>query len=198
MIIFLNGPSSSGKTSTALELQKRWPKPLIHMGSFAFMKMIDYKFIGKKNRDTELGFYFNKKRIGDNIQYTFHKGRYGLAIWKAAIESIGVFAQNNVDIIIEEVLTGKADFRPYLDILKDRKVYFIGLTCPIKTIRQREKIRADRIPGQAEGVYNKVHPKNRKYDIKIDTSKIDKVRCAKIILEYINKNKSPKSWDKLY
>lgn len=197
MIIFLNGPSSSGKTLLAKSIQKKWPKPILHFGTFVLMSLIDGSFIDKKNKRSILGFYFQQMKINNIYLQKFCIGLYGRRIWNATFGCIKALIDNHNDLIIEEVVTDKKLLNKYLSVLKNQKVYFVGIKCPIKVIENREKTRGDRIVGQSRSVYELVHPKNRSYDIYLDTSKNSPDKCAGKLISYIKQNPNPHAWKKL-
>lgn len=197
MIIFLNGPSSSGKTSIAKCVQKKYATPLIHIGVFSFMDLIHSNFKGMKNKKTALGFYFSLKTVNDKKVLKFSQGMYGKKILKSAFVCMRLLAQKN-DMIIEEVVSNSKELFSYLEILKGQKVYFIGVKCPLGIIEKREKERQDRIPNQSKAVYSKVHPKNRKYDLEVNTSKSSPEQCAITILNFVSRNSEPNAWNLLY
>lgn len=198
MIIFLNGPSSSGKTSIARCLQDKYPTPLVHIGTFTFMDLIHSNFKGIKNRKTSLGFYFSPKVVNGKKVYQLGRGQYGRKLLKSAFDFIKILAKDNNNLIIEEVISTRKELVNYLSIFKDQQVYFVGVKCPLKIIEERERERGNRIRGQARSVFSKVHPKNRRYDIEINTSKYNPDQCAEIILNFITKNTKASAWNLLY
>jgi chloramphenicol 3-O phosphotransferase len=197
MIILLNGPSSSGKTSIAQAIQEKYDKPIIHVGTFSFMDMVHSSFKGLKNSRTSLGFYFTPKIVNGARVYNFGQGPYGDKIIKSAFRCIKLLSETN-DLIIEEVISSKKELLSYLEILNGQNVYFVGVKCPLGIIEQREKGRNNRIPGQSKAVYFKIHPKTRKYDLELDTSKLSPEECATTILSYVTKNPNPKAWNLSY
>jgi len=198
MIIFLNGPSSSGKTSIAKCIQEKYRKPLIHIGIFVFMDLIHSNFKGVKDKKTSLGFYFTPKTINGNKVYSFNVGPYGEKIIKLAFKCMKLLSKGEIGLVVEEVISTEKGFANYLSIFKNQKVYFVGVKCPLKVIEEREKKRGNRICGQSRAVFSRVHPKKREYDIEIDTSKFSPEQCADMILDYIVENPKPGAWNKLY
>ena len=138
LIIFLNGTSSSGKTSISRALQKLCPDPLIYTGidSF-FLEMLPahFMFNGQRAQD---GLLFeitgNRERP---VQIDI--GQYGKRLFKAMPLCIKALADTGNKIIVDEVLFEGDRLTDYREVLKDHKVYFIGILASLEVIENREQ-----------------------------------------------------------
>ena len=189
-IIFLNGSSSSGKTSISRALQKLSHDPLIYTGVDSFfldMLPSHFMFDGPRAHD---GLFFeitsNKER-----PVTLHIGEYGKRLFKAMPLCIKALADTGNKVIVDEVLFKSDHLTDYLDVLKDHTVYFIKINAPLEVIESREHARKDRIIGLGRSLIELVHSHGKKYDLEIDTEKILPQDAAQMILDYIAQNPNP-------
>ncbi len=158
-IIFLNGASSSGKTSIANELLKL--TPCLYLSVDEFISKQPSELLNDKDK---LKVYFPE------IISEFHK-----AIKEA-------FNKGN-SLVIDHVLEELDWYEECKDLLKDNPVIWVSVKCPFKELERRELKRKDRNIGLAKLQYGTVY-KDYKYDIQVDTSKITPKNAAIKILSY--------------
>lgn len=165
-IIYLNGPSSSGKTTLVKALQNCLEKPFLNVGMDKVIEMMPDKTNNFSGVIPKEGFYW--KQVQDH--YELQIGPFGEKILKAHKEIILTLAKLNYNIIIDDVSFGLSQVDKWKKLLKDYQVLFIGVDAPIDVIEKREIKRGDRMVGSAKGMHHKVH-KNVVYDLMIDTHK---------------------------
>ncbi len=188
MIIFLNGASSSGKTTVAKALQHLYPTPLLLLGIDTFFNMLPSEYVGFGPKSNE-GFQFiNETQSGKNI-VAVKTGFYGQKLENSSAKLINLLADDGHNIILDEVILEKESLIKYCHSqLSLQTVYFIGIKCDIATIEEREILRDDRALGLGHAQFQIVHNSAYKYDLVIDTTSNSAFKCAKEILDFIDKN----------
>ena len=167
-IIFLNGASSSGKTSLLKTLQKQLPEPYLDMGIDRFIWMMPSRYLDRPLWDDVLG-----KAI--------HSGPLGLILFSGMHHAIAAAAKRGNNIIADHVFVEKAWVDECANLFADMNAYLIGIQCPLEILEQRERDRKDRTLGQARAQFDVIH-KYTKYDLELDTSKLTTDECVEKII----------------
>ncbi len=168
-IIYLNGPSSSGKTTLAKALQSALELVFLHIGIDKIIGWMPEKINDWTGGEAPLGFSWKKGQ--DESGYPIQELQMGPyaqkigGIFQAVILSL---ARMGHHIIIDDVSVGKQQIDEWKELLKDFRVLWVGVNAPLPILEQREKERGNRILGSARGQFHKVH-KNATYDLEIDT-----------------------------
>ncbi|MGW7532933.1 chloramphenicol phosphotransferase CPT family protein [Amycolatopsis sp. NPDC054798] len=174
-VVFLNGTSSSGKSSIAAELLDLVPGPYFSVPRDTINSMrsrVQTPEFGTREFD----------EVFERTVRGYHRMLAGLAA-----------AGNGV--IADHVL------RPHwladcLEVLREQEVTFVGVHCPLPELRRREQARGDRPVGLAERQYSIVHA-HGDYDLECDTSVHTPRECAQIIADFIAKPKRSGAFDRL-
>ena len=191
MIIFMNGPSSSGKTSISKAIQTLSDFPWLRIGIDTLIDMMPKEYFGEGIK-AALGFSVCSKIDYDGVpKTTIHKGPYGDMIARTIPQMVKLLADLGHHVIVDEVLLGE---NYYENILKDIPTYYIGVTCNLDVLEKREKARGNRCLGMARTQSDIVHNAIKTYDLMVDTSAESPESIAKKILEFCKlmslKNKS--------
>lgn len=198
MIVFLNGPSSSGKTAIAIALQELYFKPLLVFGIDKFFAMMPKKYIGRGEKAKE-GFRYQIVREGKEPIAKVISGEYGIKVANTAPFVIEALASQGHDVIVDEVILSEDNLKQYVRILKNHKVYFIGIFCSIEELDRREIARGNRVLGLGRDQIEKVHLHTKQYyDLELDTTNTSAFECAKKIISFIEVSQKPKSFIELY
>jgi chloramphenicol 3-O-phosphotransferase/GNAT superfamily N-acetyltransferase len=163
-IIWLNGVSSSGKSTLAKTLQERLPKPFYTLSNDMFTNDIvsPDKFINLDWRET---------------YYRVLIGMY---------HAVRAFSDIGIDPIVDDVLLRVDDrLEQCVELLCDYPVLFVHVLCPIDELRRREKERSDRGIGQGESQLTELNPQDT-YDITVNTHEDSVERCADRIIEFLD------------
>jgi chloramphenicol 3-O phosphotransferase len=183
-IIYLNGTSSSGKTSLALALQDILDIPYLHFS-------IDIFETVASRRQIRRGIYPNITTL-----------EWGFTRCIAALATAG----NNV--LVDDVLSEPWELPPgqqitTYDLLYQRvlllskfRIWFIKVFCPLDELERREKARGDRIVGLARFQFERVHQQSQ-YDIEVDTSQKSPEACASDIVQAMMSKRKPQSFIKM-
>jgi len=163
-IIFLNGTSSSGKSSIAEALLTALDQPWFHMSVDAINSM------RSKNRTlelepAELDAVLARTRAG------FHRAVAGMA-------------EAGNDIVVDHVLSEQWRLIDCLRVLEGYEVVFVAVRCSPDVLAGRERARGDRQPGHAAGQQEQVHAHGI-YDLECDTAIASPEENAQLIKEFI-------------
>jgi len=148
-IIIINGPSSSGKTTLALALQKQLAMPFVR---FSFDLFIDHKAFPSEQIK-------NGKFSWEQMRPSVFRG---LHLCLAALTTAG----NN--IIFDYIIETKAWLYELISLIADLDVFFVGVRCSLPELERREIQRGDRRPGEARQDFETVHSIPT-YDLVIDS-----------------------------
>ena len=185
-IIFLNGTSSSGKTTLAHALQERLVEPFQHVALDQFRDGLPAKYRGLNapaGTTGERGLNVIPVRQDDNSIFTQVRfGEDGQKLLRGMRRAILSLAQEGNNIIIDDIILDQSFLDDYLDVMADERLYFIGVRCPLSVIEQREAQRLGRFPGTAESHFISCHAHGT-YDVEVDTSAATPVACAELIVK---------------
>ncbi|GAA2145950.1 hypothetical protein GCM10009760_35170 [Kitasatospora kazusensis] len=163
-IIFLNGTSSSGKSSLAVELLRTLDSPYFHLSVDAFNAMGARRAELLPTPD-DLAAALTRMRRG------FHRAIAGMAA-----------AGNNV--VVDHVFSEPWRLLDCLDVLAGYDVVLVGVRCPLDELRRRELARGDRQPGTAELQFDLVHA-HGVYDVECDTGAAGTEDCARQVRDFL-------------
>lgn len=165
LVVFLNGTSSSGKTTIAKELTRRL--------YFEYMAIDEYW-----SHDRNLADQLQQKNVqgileeATNVVYRFHN-------------SIASRAAVGRNVIVDHVLEN-SDWTVHCgNTLTPYRVLLVGVYCPIDVAMARESKRGDRPHGVAQYQFPIVHI-NKSYDLTVDTSVLSPEQCADQIIHAID------------
>ena len=175
-IIFLNGTSSSGKSSIAEALLQVLDEPWFHMPVDAINAM------RSKNRTAALDqagldCLLAKTRAG------FHR-------------AVAAMAEAGNDVVVDHVLSENWRLIDCLRVLDGYEVVFVAVRCSPRELARRERARGDREPGQAAAQQELVHAHGI-YDLECDTTATSPVECALRIKEFLAGPQRPVAFDRL-
>lgn len=168
-IIFINGTSSSGKTSLLKALQNQLQEPYLDMGIDRFIWMLPKRYLDRPLWDDVLG-------------KAHHSGPVGLTLFSGMHHAIAAAASRGNNIVADHVFVEKAWVDECADLFADMNAYLIGVHCPLEILEQRERDRKDRTLGQARAQFEVIH-KYTKYDLEVDTSLLSPTECAEKVIE---------------
>ena len=168
-MIFLNGVSSSGKSSLSKELVKLLP-------DYFHISIDEYDEIIEKMEDRK-----NERLIPVPTEHFFH---FNLAM----------FLDKGVNLVVDHILHDEDTFKNFVEILEKYPVVFVGVHCSPEELERRELARGDRCIGQAVKQLNFVHQQNEVYDIEVDTHSMSLEEAARTIAEKVNEIQGSAGW----
>jgi chloramphenicol 3-O phosphotransferase len=167
-IIFLNGPSSSGKTTLLEILQEKLEAPYLNMGIDKFIWMMPKRYLDRPLWDDVLG-------------RATEAGRTGQILLSGMHHAIAAAAQRGNNILADHVLVDKAWVEECIRLFHTMRAYLVGIRCPLEVLERRERERKDRTLGQAIAQFEIVH-RHARYDLEVDTSQLGPEECADRII----------------
>jgi chloramphenicol 3-O phosphotransferase len=175
-VIFLNGTSSSGKSSIAEQLLLILDRPFFHLSVDAISGMRARERTLELGPD-ELAAVLARTRAG------FHRAAAGMA-------------QAGNDLVVDYVLSEPWRLLDCLTVLRGLDVVLVGVRCSGQELARREKARGDRPPGQAAAQLRQVHSYGS-YDIECDTTTASPRDCAHLIRQSLDRLPAPRAFDRL-
>ena len=161
-IIFLNGVTSSGKTSIVESLQNKEDIFFYVVANDLFQEMVGENYLRKN--------YW--KYLSEVIIMMYHTAK--------------LYSDMGKNVLIDGILVEREEIKPHysqlLEILKNNPLDIVEIYCPLDICRQRNIIRGDRYETQSQEQYD-LMAENIKYSAKVDTSIYSPEECAKKIIK---------------
>nr|AIA16696.1 Chloramphenicol phosphotransferase-like protein [uncultured bacterium] len=182
IILLLNGPSSSGKSTLAELLQSKLKDPFLHIGIDKMIAMMPDKINNWEGGQSEQGFWWEEDTDSEGHQiYKIKMGPYAQKVSQTYKEVVVTLAKNGHNIIVDEVAFGNKEIEIWREKLSEFNAFYIGIHCPLPTLEEREIARGDRIIGSARHQFYTVH-EDIKYDLEVDTETHPLQECAERII----------------
>jgi chloramphenicol 3-O phosphotransferase len=195
-VIIINGGSSAGKTSMALEFQEMMQEPYFLLGIDAFWftmppKEIDLERVSPQyyqwcQEETEEGLRYFRILPGPLLNESM------LARYKA----MAAFLERCLNIIADEVFWSREWLLESLRVFKPFDCYYVGIFCEDAELRRREVERGDRYMGWARGSQIYAH-KDAVYDLQIDNTIKTPLECALAIRHLAESDSRPTAADEM-
>ncbi len=161
-IIFLNGVTSSGKTSIVESLQNQGDIFFYVVANDLFQETVGENYLRKN--------YW--KYLSEVIIMMYHTAK--------------LYSDMGKNVLIDGILVEREEIKPHysqlLEILKNNPLDIVEIYCPLDICRQRNIIRGDRYETQSQEQYD-LMAENIKYSAKVDTSIYSPEECAKKIIK---------------
>ncbi len=160
-IIFLNGVTSSGKTSIVEALQDRDDVFFYVVANDLFQEMVGERYLREN--------YW--KYLSEAIILMYHTAK--------------LFSDMGKNVLIDGILVEREEIAPHTQrmrqILKDNPLDIVEVYCPLEICRQRNLLRGDRYETQSEEQHalmaRDIQPRMR-----VDTSVLSPAECAELIV----------------
>lgn len=159
-IIFLNGVTSSGKTSIVEALQARDDCYFYVVANDMFQEMVGERFLREN--------------------YWQHLSRVILLMYHTA----KLFSDMGHDVLIDGILVEQPEIAPHyqqmMDILGDNPLSIVEVACPLEICRVRNIARGDRYETQAQEQAD-LMAKDIQYAMTVHTDRNTPEECAEAI-----------------
>lgn len=159
-IIYLNGVTSTGKTSITRALQAREDVYFYAMSNDLFQEMVGERYLQAD--------YW--KHLWDAILMMYHTAK--------------LFSDMGKNVIIDGMILEKEEFRPHyqqmLEIFRENPLEIVEVYCPLEICRQRNIARGNRGEFQSEFQHRYMAPRIC-HSLRVDTSVHSASECAEII-----------------
>lgn len=176
ILIFLNGTSSSGKTSISTELIHQKEVPFHHLSIDNFFSHYNHFINAQLPEKTpnEIDDALVSHILDDSI----------ISLYNSTIKLMLAFGLN---VIADTVIDNDQRFNDFLDSFSNQSVLFVGVLCSKEELTKRERARGDRQIGLVDSQFNKVYCFN-KYDLEVHTEFESPAQCAEKISIFIKSN----------
>jgi chloramphenicol 3-O phosphotransferase len=178
-IIFLNGTSSSGKTTLANALQEKLSQPYMYISIDNFFRLYPHRFLNPTDRK---GVQVLKQLVP--------------AVLSGLHKTVAALAQCGNNVLVDHLLQEANSLPECVEAWAEFDVLFVGVKCPLEIVEQREKERGDRNAGTARYQFERVHA-HELYDIEIDTSLLTVDECVLRIIEFLRQKPRESAFQKL-
>lgn len=163
-IVFLNGVTSSGKTSIVDALQT-YEDPFFYVvANDLFEQMVGDRFLQKD--------YW--KYLSEVILMMYHTAK--------------LYSDMGKNVLIDGILVEREQLKPHyqqlLGILKDNPLDVVEVYCPLEICRQRNLARGDRYETQS-AEQAALMAANIHYSMRVDTSISSPMECASQIIQQL-------------
>lgn len=149
-IIFVNGASSSGKSTLCRALQAQLDEPFWH---FSIDHLRDAKVLPPQRIES-----------GDFVWAEMRP-----AFFDGFHQCLPALAGAGNNLIVEHIVETQAWMHSLVRLLNPFDVFFVGVHCPLPELERREKERGDRRIGEARQDFEIVHTFGV-YDCEIDST----------------------------
>lgn len=160
-IIFLNGVTSSGKTSIVEALQNREDCYFYVVANDLFEQMIGDRFLREN--------------------YWQHLSRVILLMYRTA----KLFSDMGHEVLIDGILVERPEIAPHyqqlMDILADNPLSIVEVACPLEICRARNIARGDRYENQS-AEQSALMAQNISYALTVHTDEYSPEECADAIV----------------
>ena len=161
-IIYLNGVTSSGKTSIVEALQSQKEVFFYVVANDLFQEMIGEDYLKED--------YW--KYLGDVIIMMYHTAK--------------LFSDMGKNVIIDGILVERDGVAPHYDrlkdILRDNPLDIVEVFCPLDICRQRNIDRGNRYETQSDE-QAELMAKDISYSLRVDTARLSPEECAEVIMK---------------
>ena len=169
-IIYLNGPSSAGKTTLSRALQERLPEPYLYLSIDALIEMMPANVNDWSGERDAVGYSFQQVLDeGGRTAYRVVAGEYGAKISPAFRAMVLALARSGLKLIIDDIAFGEEPAQLWRECLRNFATLWVGVTASAETLFAREAARGDRLIGSARDQLARVH-RGVAYDLFLDTT----------------------------
>lgn len=177
-IVFLNGTSSSGKTTLARALQESLDDPYICVSLDTVWTGLPEWFARRPDRGSQFPVL--------DVVRAFH-------------QAIVAYSRAGVGVIVDHVITWDTGMRECIELFRDSRVIFVEVVCALQELRERERARGNRKIGQAEAQIPAYEAFRTRfpYDLQVDTSQHSPIECARMVIAVLNDSTVESSFEKM-
>lgn len=160
-IVFLNGVTSSGKTSIVDAIQSRDDVFFYVVANDLFQEMVGEKYLQEN--------YW--KYLSEVIIMMYHTAK--------------LYSDMGKNVLIDGILVERNEIKPHyqqlLEILKENPLDIVEIYCPLDICKKRNIMRGDRYETQSDEQHE-LMAKNIEYRLRVDTSLHSAIECADMII----------------
>ena len=173
-IIFVNGASSSGKSTLCAALQATLEEPFWHLS-------IDHL---REANVLPLQRIKSGEFAWPDMRPAFFEGFH---------RCLPALAEAGNNLLVEHIVETEEWMHRIVRLLEPFDVFFVGVHCPLPELERRELERGDRRPGEARQDYEAIHTFGH-YDLEVDSTE-PLVRNVDTVLSAWKARKRPSAFD---
>jgi chloramphenicol 3-O phosphotransferase len=178
-IIFLNGASSSGKSTLGRALRGVLETPYFY---FSSDQLVDAQVVPPLDRTRAEG-QARWREIRPRFFDGFHR-------------AIAALAAAGNPLIVEHVLEQRSWFEDCVRLLEPFDVLFVGVHCPLDELERRERARGDRRIGEGRShLEDGIHMWSR-YDLQVNTVERSPLENAMLIRAALSERRLPTAFQR--
>ena len=177
-VVLLHGTSSSGKTTVARAVQALSDEPWLRLGIDVFWTAIDERWMEHGQRAPEGSLWREDAQIVP--------GPVGDRLAAGMRAAIAACARCGNDMLVDDVLVEPQWLEGWRRELADLEWLLVGVFAPLPVLEERERIRGNRIAGEARAQVDAIHA-GIEYDVTVDTSTQSPEECARVILDALDR-----------
>lgn len=190
IVIILNGPSASGKSSIQKEFQKlMMPNLWIKLGIDNLfdspMPEITLENLEYWQNENPIRWVTSDKDKEGNPVITLHVGPAGEKVAIGMNEAIASYAENGCNLIVDYIGYNDIWLYDLIDRLAGVKTYWVKVEIPLETLEEREVVRATSPKGHARSHFDTVYA-NISYDLVVNSGKNSAAEIAQQIKTTFN------------
>lgn len=170
-IILLNGASSAGKSTLCKAIQQEMPKPFLHLSLDLFMFK---STVLPSRRDVNGPFSWPQMKP---------------VLIEGYFNCLAGMANAGNNVVADYIIESENQFLQLRKALKSIDVFFVGVHCPLPTLKSREIMREDRNIGDAEKDFAIVH-RFSEYDFEVDSSCPPEENARQILAAWMKRSDS--------
>lgn len=186
-IIFLNGVSSTGKSTLSRTLQKKLDEPYHYLNVDEFMAFTD---------------------MSHHPAEYFEKGKDPVSVFPHVVK---LYADLGVNVIVDvafmkwkgpQLFLAEETLDKCIEMLHEYPLTYVHVTCPYKEVERRHNERGDRSKGrklsldyEAEQLVGDV---DAVYDLTVNTYLHGHEACADQVIDFLSKNEAGTAFRQLY
>lgn len=188
-VLFVNGASSSGKTSLCQALQAQWPGPLAMVGVDTLISMLAPAYTGFGERAAE-GYPFRVGSDAEGRRLTVARtGPAGRVLNRRLAAFAAGCAADGLDVIVDHVTLEPEDLEDFAEVLDPASTWLIGVRCDLEELERRERARGDRALDLARDQAGRVHAGRWRCDLMLDSTEAAPDRLARQVLDLVAKGR---------
>jgi chloramphenicol 3-O phosphotransferase len=177
-VVLLHGTSSSGKTTVARAVQALSDEPWLRLGIDVFWSAIDERWMEHGQRAPE-GFLWREDAL-------IVPGSVGERLAAGMRAAIAACARCGNDLLVDDVFLSPQWLDGWRDQLADLESLLVGVFAPLPVLEERERIRGNRITGEARAQVDAIHA-GIEYGVTVDTASQSPEECARVILAALDR-----------